>query len=57
MYDLLPVLCKIEKGLLKNIVNIIFKKFDKIEKILIVSDENVYKMYGNIIYNDIKNKK
>ena len=62
MQDILfPTICKIENNLIQNVVDIITKKFDNIKKVLIISDEYVYKIYGNIphkkfIEKQIENK-
>ena len=57
MNDLLPVVCKIEKDLFNRIVEIILKKFEDTKKILIVSDEYIYKTYGNIIKENFNKNK
>lgn len=53
----LPLICKIESDLLKNVVEIIMEKFCNTKKILIVSDDYVYKTYGNIIHKELQTRK
>ena len=54
MYNnFLPIICKIENGIIHNVVDILLNKFDNIKKVLIVSDDYIYKTYGNIVHQKI----
>ena len=56
MYNnFLPLVCKIEDGLIGNVADIILGKFDNVKKVLIASDEFIFKTYGYIVYDSIKN--
>ncbi len=54
--DFLPLICKIEDGIVENVDEIILEKFKNIKKILIVSDEYIFKNYGIKVYEKLKEK-
>ncbi len=54
MYNnFLPVICKIENGIIYNVVDILLSKFNEIKKVLLVSDDYIYKTYGNIVHKKL----
>ena len=53
----LPIICKIEKGIIHNVIDIIIKKVENVKKVLIVCDKNLYEKYGIIVHEDTRKMK
>lgn len=53
----LPIICKIEKGIIHNVIDIIIKKVENVKKVLIVCDKNLYEKYGIIVHQDTRKMK
>jgi len=50
----MPFFLKIESGVRKRIIPLLFEYFSPDTNVLLLSDEIVYKKYGNLIYEQIK---